>query len=200
MRRGFTLVEVVVAMAVWAITLAIIAVSLREVAGLESLSKVRVVEARRVEGLRRAVSADLRALTTLDGGVCFQTLESWAGGRRADWLVFARTGPMWRPSPAAPGPNGTDHAPFRVMYGCAEEMGGLTLFRTERAGDSGDSVAVPLLRGLCEFAVEGVYEDEPAAADAVPGLVKLTLRFNGGGVYEVVCGVLTHKPGGGKQE
>jgi len=197
-RRGFTLIEVLVAFSVSAIILAAIGVSVQEVASYDKRSKAEADQARQVERLRRALSADLRGFVPVEGGRPLRMEEAESSGMRRDLVEFTTTANLLKPTE-----EGTDSESGRVRYchvtyGCEREGGSLTLLRLEGPLDGETAAAVPLLRGLASFSIEAAQGKEKSpsggAEEVAPCLLRFRIRFLNGGEHSFICGVgATHR-------
>ncbi|MCK4374832.1 MAG: prepilin-type N-terminal cleavage/methylation domain-containing protein [Candidatus Brocadiae bacterium] len=197
-RTGFTLIEVLVALAVSAVILAAAGLSLQEVASYEERARAEAGEARRIERLRRALSADLKGLVALDGDHPLLLEEGERGGMRCDRMVLTtRAGLLQIGSGGV-----TDESPLlrlrRVTYACQREGDSLTLFRLTGVPRGGNAVAIPILRDITHFSVEAVPAGEshpPGGVERVaPDLLEFRVGFSSGGTHSFLSGVdATHR-------
>ncbi len=189
-RDGFTLIEVLVALAVAATILALAGVALQEVTAHERRSAGIATEARRVERLRRALARDLSGVVALEDARPLEIVEAWFDGARADGLTLTAmgVGPWARPSAQA---DGRARAMQRVAYVCEPEGESVTLFRVSGSAEGDDLVAVPLLRGLASFGISSPLPPEEAPSSetrrVAPTLVRFRLAFADGGDHFFTC-------------
>jgi len=202
-RRGFTLIEVLVALAVSAVVLSVAGLSLHEVASYELRGRTVECEPRRVERFRQAFSADLKSLVAVEGRTSFRLEKASAGGVGCDRVAFMRSGSLYGAVPK--GKRGGADAPvdlWLVFYVCLEEGASRTLMRLEADPSTGRGVAVPVLRGVSHFSVDAVQAEAPGFRSTVervaPDLLRVRVGFSGGSIHTFYCGPFTtHRFGGG---
>ncbi len=192
---GFTLVEVVVALAIAAVVMGVCAVSLDAAVSYRERSAEEVPAARRLFRFRRVLGEDIGHLMAVGEEEPFRIVRSHVGGTRADRLEFVRVGtlyPVSEPNPAAR--EEILYGAHRVTYTCRADGEGFSLLRAESVPGEEAGVAVPVLRGLTRFELTGRSDDEGRSGDRVaPDLLEVRLSFGDSDHVLQCCPGVTHR-------
>ena len=189
-RKGFTLIEVVVALGVSAVVLGAAAVSLDAVIAGERRSTQEADHARQSHRLETAFGDDVKHMRVLQGDQPFALKSGRIGDMEADVVSFTRSGSMQMPAESDAAESEPPYAAHWVAYACRAEGNGLTLFRVETKPQSTQGVAVPVLRGISEFSVVAVGSGTGGTLDkkdAVPHEVRVHIVFADGGAAGFGC-------------
>ncbi|MFO8007387.1 MAG: prepilin-type N-terminal cleavage/methylation domain-containing protein [Candidatus Brocadiia bacterium] len=174
-REGFTLIEVLVSLAVSVAVLGVAAVSLERVAFQDERSHSDFERSAAVLRFRHVLTRDLRRLRPSEQDAeVLQLATGKIAGKRADRLRLSRVGSLHYD--AAREDKRAAFGTCTVLYRCREAGDGLTLFRAAKAPGDAAGIEVPVIRGVSHF---GVTRPD--------GRVRVEIRFADGRRRVIHC-------------